>query len=110
MKGDLALREHTPVDAYDALRAAIKALELDAEHLQQTALESITDARSSDVPTIDRQLHCMVANLRGYLDTMGTRIDAQAEPALLTLLTAASGADPATARERLRATLGTSAA
>lgn len=109
MKGDLALRKHSPVDAYDALREAIKALELDAEHMQQRALESITQSRSSDAPMIDRRLRCIVANLQGYIDATGVRVDAQAEHALRTLLAAASSVDAATARDALRAILGTSA-
>jgi uncharacterized protein (TIGR02444 family) len=102
MKTDNAIRMRTAVFDYDELRNAIKALELEAERLQQEALASLIAGRTPAELGAAARLACMSANLARYLETIAVRIDGDVSRCLGTLLTAASGTRAEAVHESLQ--------
>jgi uncharacterized protein (TIGR02444 family) len=91
MKTDNAIRMRAARSDYDELRNAIKALELEAERLQQAALASLIAGRAPVELGAAARLSCMCANVARYLETIAVRIDDDVSRRLGTLLAAASG-------------------
>ena len=74
-----------------ALRDRIKAVEFEAEHLQQATLEELTP-RATEPPAAGERLTAAASNLRQYLNHCGTRLDGGPSLLELSQIVAACGA------------------
>jgi len=77
-----------------ALREKIKAVELEAEHLEQNALERLTPAPATEALQPQVQINSTATNIRRYLDYNDVQLDSASLLHLARIVTAAvEGAD-----------------
>ena len=69
-------------DACLALREKIKAVELEAEQLQQRTLEKLTAPLAGEARTMEEIAAATAANLKRYLGRQGVRLDQTARSEL----------------------------
>jgi len=88
-----------------ALREKIKAVELEAEHLQQNALEKLTSTPMTGSLDFGTQVENTASNLRRYLEHCEVRLDEVSFSELAHIVTAAiDGADKGTVVNTLKTT------
>jgi uncharacterized protein (TIGR02444 family) len=78
-------------DACMALRERVKALELEAEKLQQNVLAAMTGSGAQRIPASAERLSAVVANLRMYLVMRRADLDAASLERLATIVATATG-------------------
>ena len=89
-----------------SLRDKIKAVELEAEHLQQNTLEKLTSTPMTGSLDSGSQLENTASNLRRYLEHCDVRLDEASLSELTYIVTAAiDGADKETVFSALKTTL-----
>lgn len=103
MKHDSDARARLPPDVYAELRESIKTIELEAERLQQLALEAIADQPAGLPAGANDAASCASINLLLYASEAGITPDAALHTRLATIVSAATGVAPARAAERLAA-------
>jgi hypothetical protein len=95
MKRDGGARGQLPPDAYTELRESIKAIELEAERLQQLALELMTEPPTPK-PTVENEAgSCASVNLELYLSEAGLTPDADMRMHLAKIINASTDIGPA---------------
>lgn len=72
-----------------ALREKIKATELEAEHLEQNALERLTPAPATEALQPEAQITSTAMNIRRYLDHNDLQLDGPSLLHLAQIVTAA---------------------
>ncbi len=103
MKNDSDARGQLPADIYDELRESIKTIELEAERLQQLALEAMT-VDSEQTPTrADEAATHMGKNLALYASEAGITLDTDARKHLGIIIGACADIDAARAIQHLPA-------
>jgi uncharacterized protein (TIGR02444 family) len=91
MKRDGSARGQLPPDAYTELRESIKAIELEAERLQQLALELMTNPPTPG-PTVENEAaSCANVNLELYVSEAGLTPDADIRMHLAKIINASTG-------------------
>ncbi len=88
-------------DDHALLRERIKANELDAERLEQHALETFAPDARNDTVAPDLLIEHLLDNTLGYLQSAAVAIDIETVNRLATLATAVSASDPESARNAL---------
>lgn len=86
MKHDEDAREQLPADVYAELRESIKSIELEAERLQQLALEAMTDPPPRRPAGADAAASTASVNLMRYVEETGLTPDADMRVHLATLI------------------------
>lgn len=104
MKSTGCLLSEIPTDDCMALRDRIKAVELDAEHLQQTTLEDLATTPPTATPEPETQLTNTASNLRRYLERCDIRLD---DSSLAELADIVSASIDGTEKETVLSTLNT---
>ena len=104
MKSAGCRRDEVSTPACLSLRDRIKAVELEAEHLQQQTLAALAEAAPGDALPPAEQMSHTASNLRRYLDHHGVSLDRAALMELAHIVTSAvDGAET----DRVVAALGT---
>ncbi len=94
-------RKQLPPDAYAELRESIKTIELAAERLQQLGLEAMTLRSVSTSVRAGEAASCAGGNLMLYASEADVTLDTDSRMHLVTIISAATGVEPAQALEHL---------
>lgn len=101
MKRDSSARAQLPADVYADLRESIKTIELEAERLQQIALEALTPPPAHDPVSDAEALSLMSDNLLRYVKRAKVTPDPGVRAQLTALISASTGIEAARAERAL---------